>query len=73
MKYNDLKPCPFCGGEAILVPHSTCSGEVACIGDCGCSTRTFWDDPMTGPAKDRKKWSDIATEKWNRRTDNAAG
>lgn len=70
---NELKPCPFCGGEAILVPHSTCSGTVVCIGDCRFSSCKFWDDPMTDPAKDRKKWSDIATEKWNRRADNAAG
>lgn len=65
---SELKPCPFCGGEAILVPHSPCSGTVVCIGDCCFSSCEFWDDPMTDPAKDRKKWNDIATEKWNRRT-----
>ena len=35
----DLKPCPFCGGEAIiLVPH-----WVRCQ-VCGCGTTVFGND-----------------------------
>lgn len=65
----DLKSCPFCRGDAILVPHSTCSGTVVCIGDCGFSSCKYWDDPMTKPQHERKKWHEIAAEKWNRRAD----
>ena len=67
----ELKPCPFCGGEAVLVPFSSCSGEIACIGDCNFESAKFWDEPMTNPREaERRKWYEIAAEKWNRRADN---
>lgn len=45
----ELKPCPFCGGKAVLVPLAGCRGYVACIGVCGMQTGDFWDEPMTKP------------------------
>ena len=61
----ELKPCPFCGGEAILVPFSNCSGEIACIGDCHFESAKFWDNMLGHEAE--KKWSEKAIEAWNRR------
>ena len=63
----DLKPCPFCGGEAVLIPFSSCSGEIACVGDCRFETAKYWDDPMTAGENERTKWHEIATKAWNRR------
>lgn len=66
----ELKPCPFCGGKAYFIATSGVSGYIACIGDCGIHTGTFWDDPMTAPKDEREKWRDIAVRAWNRRVTN---
>lgn len=63
----ELKPCPFCGGEAIVIALASCHGYVACIGECGFCSGGFWDEPMTHIEKDRVKWSENATKAWNRR------
>lgn len=63
----ELKTCPFCGGKAILVTLSSCSGHIACIGDCGMNTQRFWSEPMTAPKESRKPWHELAVETWNRR------
>lgn len=67
---DKLKPCPFCGGEAIIneiPPHThviatfmpDCKGM--CFIECSqCSC---------GIGEDTKE---LAIERWNRRTDNAA-
>ena len=65
----ELKPCPFCGGEAMLAATSSCSGLICCVG-CGMKTGKFWDEPMSSPEKERTKWHEIATAAWNRREDN---
>ena len=41
---DDLKPCPKCGGEAIVEYEWDTACYVACI-DCGYRTKTvgFWD------------------------------
>lgn len=62
----NLKPCPFCGGEAICVAHSICSGVIVCL-ECGFETKKYWDDPMTADKNERKGWKEIAYEQWNRR------
>ena len=62
-----LKPCPFCGGEAVLIPLSVCNGYVSCIGDCGIHTQKFWSESMSDSPEDRVSWKDLATEAWNRR------
>ena len=65
----ELKPCPFCGGEAVLVPTSTCSGYIACVGVCEMKTVKFWDEPMAVAEKERTKWHEIASVAWNRRAE----
>lgn len=64
---TELKSCPFCGGTATLIATSTCTGYVSCVGECGMSTRKFWDVPMCEPVENRRKWHEIAAEAWNRR------
>lgn len=55
MKETELKPCPFCGGEAIF-PENCLLTCVICI-KCGATSR--W---CTSKEK--------AEEVWNRRADN---
>ena len=52
---EELKPCPFCGGEARLVHCMNAPCRVVCE-ECGCGTRWFACD-------DREH----AIEEWNRR------
>ena len=63
----ELERCPFCGGEAIFVPHSGCSGQIACIGGCHFESGVYWDDPMTSEPEQRRSWKEIVAEKWNKR------
>lgn len=38
---SELKPCPFCGGSAVLLPHRFSDGFVCCGIVCRvCSART---------------------------------
>lgn len=66
----ELKNCPFCGGKAIFIPLSSCSGYIACVGTCGMNTGRYWDEPMTEQKENRAKWRDRALEAWNRRVNN---
>ena len=63
----NLKPCPFCGGEAIFAPLGGSHGYIECIGACGIKTGDFWDEPMTAIKDERETWKDRAAEAWNRR------
>lgn len=61
---NELKPCPFCGGEGVVQEHvfhgySSTYG-VVCF-DCCAETKQFFTD---------KK---VAIRAWNRRTADANG
>lgn len=67
MKETELKPCPFCGGEAEMIKHSfwnerkhSYSDRTYSIKCCGCSVETY-------PFYDTKE---KATESWNRRANN---
>ena len=68
----ELKPCPFCGGKSIHIATSTISGFIYCS-KCEFSSCKFWDDPMSEPAENRKKWHEIAEKAWNRRAEDATG
>lgn len=59
-----LKPCPFCGGEAILKRDRIGLYCVKCT-NCGCMT-TFQFDLGEGEEVSKRKAADI----WNRRADN---
>ncbi len=61
MKSEELKPCPFCGGEAAIV-YDINSVYVKCI-KCHCQTIAMVSS-VTYCAQD------CVTERWNRRDDN---
>ncbi len=54
---TELKPCPFCGGEAKIVNDEEFEVFFAICKHCNASTRLF-DDEV------------VAIEAWNRRVDN---
>ena len=54
----ELKPCPFCGGEAKRYESSFFGHRIACT-KCGAKTE-YWAS------------KGAATKAWNRRTDNEA-
>lgn len=62
---EELKKCPFCGGDAVLVATSVCSGFVSCVGDCKIATSKYWDTMLNHETKE--KWSDKVIKAWNRR------
>lgn len=58
MNVNEkLKPCPFCGGEAITLENMIGNYRVECY---HCFAHTFYED-----SKEK------AIEEWNRRAENA--
>jgi Lar family restriction alleviation protein len=57
-----LLPCPFCGGEAIVVKTESCGRYIGCW-DCGGRTEEFETD-YAGSAHDK------AIAAWNRRAGN---
>ena len=61
-----LKPCPFCGGEAVLKCDRIGLYCAKCT-NCGCMT-TFQFDFGDGEETSKRK----AAEVWNRRADNEA-
>lgn len=38
---KELKPCPFCGGDASLIGHSTMAYRFVRCDECGASTIEF--------------------------------
>jgi Lar family restriction alleviation protein len=56
-----LLPCPFCGGEAIVVKTESCGRYIGCW-DCGGRTEEFETD-YAGSAHDK------AIAAWNRRAE----
>lgn len=65
MSEIELKPCPFCGGKAII--HVSAGVSVICQ-KCGCRTISLVDRSSQGePCGDAIY---RVTDKWNRRADN---
>lgn len=66
---NDLKPCPFCGGEAGIIHDRTIDGNVSfgstriVCKNCKCQTQEYANDGYYG---ERYSDSDVASI-WNRR------
>lgn len=60
---EELKKCPFCGGDGAIREHRfhgyNSTWGVVCIGECSCETRQFYDTV------------EEAIEAWNRRTSDA--
>lgn len=68
MKDNELKPCPFCGGEAKFrhIGKGTYKNELGVLvrcKSCGASTEIYY--PLGWTSYEERKRSVI--EKWNRR------
>lgn len=53
---TELKPCPFCGGEAEIHPYGGGGYDVWCEGSCGAEINGFRTEAE-------------AVEAWNRRVD----
>lgn len=56
---SELKPCPFCGSEAELIPLKGVNAKYIQCPNCHISTEVLSEDK-------------ILIELWNRRTNNAA-
>ena len=70
MSKCELKPCPFCGGEAMLYHQSSKYTDhdgnyVYCFNGCGCRTKLFICYEGTG--KTHKETEQEAINAWNRR------
>lgn len=59
MTDKELKPCPFCGGEAKIIKHEFQNATDTYGIKCGCGTQGF------------QFWASIdeAIEAWNRRAE----
>jgi Lar family restriction alleviation protein len=72
MKENELKPCPFCGGEAVLYHQSSkytdYDGDYVHCMHCGCRTKLF--ECFNGTGKTHEDTEREAVNAWNRRADN---
>ena len=65
MSKPELKPCPFCGGKAVVNVND--GVKVVCT-ECGARTLELVDGYSQGRPTGDAVWSTI--EKWNRRADN---
>lgn len=68
---NNLKPCPFCGGEAELcygpgLGTDSCRGYTLYAGcnECGAKSPGLWQEKK--PKPDDQSWKDAADD-WNSR------
>lgn len=64
MNNTELKPCPFCGGKAVL--HV---GDGVCVICQDCSTRTISLVDGTNQGKPCGGAVNKVVEKWNRRVE----
>lgn len=57
----ELKPCPFCGGEAEYIPIDYLPEPCGYVRCGNCRVKQHWYNPKN-----------TAIEDWNRRSDNVA-
>lgn len=62
MKTPGLKPCPFCGGEAMLINTFALGCESKSVHCIRCKAKV---NNFSGVTEDRSK--QLAVEAWNRR------
>ena len=69
MKDKELKPCPFCGGEAKLTYNYTVASHVGCkrgvhCGKCGCNLFVFGTEAVAITAWNTRPspWIEIKSE-----------
>lgn len=83
---DELKPCPFCGGEAHIFNMETLGYSFVRCGKCGIGTPSFpwFDDDVSliyrwikddrfyepEPKADKDSAQEKAIAAWNRRVDN---
>lgn len=60
---DELKPCPFCGGEADLFEENFGKTVWVQCTECGLSTSRYDKDAIV----DNKNGEEWATSRWNRR------
>lgn len=56
---DKLKPCPCCGGDAVIEINASTSFRISCRNIYSCGVLQHWFDTL-----------DEAIEAWNRRVDN---
>ena len=75
VRYNKLKPCPFCGGKAVIDQHEIpgyagCySVEISCGGCCAMSLGL----PTDSIYRSLREATKNAIRNWNGRHDDAEG
>ncbi len=62
MKETELKPCPFCGGEAKLAISNQCMAKAYCV--------VCKDSHCRGSGRKLVRDIETAINAWNRRADN---
>ena len=65
MMATELKPCPFCGGEALLEEFTVRKGFEACVVCSGCLVTM-----PTITYDTQKEATEAVVEDWNRRAEN---
>lgn len=66
MENRELKPCPFCGGEAVLEPYESRKGYEAYVQcNSGCIVHM-----MTITYDTEEEAIEAVTKAWNRRAEN---
>lgn len=63
---NDLKPCPFCGGEAYMAQNYLGQKYVRCV-ECGAGVWGKDTDDWSISKMGEKRAEKAAADAWNRR------
>ena len=66
-KFDELKPCPFCGGESEITEHGYTS-----LMDIGCDTEGCAGQRAVFYSLHDPKWKEKSIGAWNTRTDERA-